>query len=79
MRFIVKAGEPESFRVWKALENEDWIPSFDDLSNPEKRDVYAALIKEQKGICSYCERELEGKDYHLEHLNPQAANTDEKH
>jgi len=74
MRFIVKAGEPESFRVWKALENEDWIPSFDDLSNPEKRDVYAALIKEQKGICSYCERELEGKDYHLEHLNPQAAN-----
>jgi uncharacterized protein (TIGR02646 family) len=73
MRFIVKGDEPESFRAWKALENEDWIPSFDYLGNPQKRDVYDALIKEQRGICSYCERELEGKDYHLEHLNPQAA------
>lgn len=73
MRFIFKGGEPVSFTAWKALANEDWLPSFDNLGNPQKRDVYNALIKEQKGICSYCERELEGKDYHLEHLNPQAA------
>jgi uncharacterized protein (TIGR02646 family) len=73
MRDIVKGDEPESFTAWKALANEDWIPSFDDLSGQKKRDVYAALIKEQREICSYCERELKGKDYHLEHLNPQAA------
>jgi len=73
MRFIIKRGEPESFKVWKALENKDWQPSYSKLSNPEKRDVYDALLKEQGGICCYCERELKGKDYHLEHLNPQAA------
>jgi len=77
MRFIVKRGEPESFIAWKALKNEEWTPSFDDLANPQKRDVSDALIKEQRGICCYCERELGAKDYHLEHLNPQAAHDED--
>ena len=72
MRFILKGNEPKSFKIWKELENEDWKPTYSQLSNPEKKDVYNSLLKEQRGICCYCERELEENDYHLEHLNPQA-------
>lgn len=73
MRFINKGDEPESFTTWKALENEEWQPSYSELSNPEKRDVYNALLKNQGFICCYCESEITNDDYHLEHLNPQSA------
>lgn len=73
MRFIIKGAEPESFTSWKALRNDDWQPSYQELSNPEKSDIYNTLLKEQGFLCCYCERELKNGDYHLEHLNPQAA------
>lgn len=73
MRFIAKGSEPEQFKDWKALENDDWKPTYDDLANPEKQAVFTALIAEQKGLCCYCERELKESDCHLEHLNPQSA------
>ncbi|MGF1826230.1 TIGR02646 family protein [Vibrio splendidus] len=73
MKFINKGEEPASFATWKALENEEWQPSYSELSNPEKRDVYNALLRDQGFICCYCESEITNGDYHLEHLNPQSA------
>jgi uncharacterized protein (TIGR02646 family) len=79
MRFIRKGNEPESFTNWKAAANQQWIPTYADLSNPEKRDVYNALLMEQGYICCYCERKLtfESGDYHIEHLNPQSGNNND--
>lgn len=71
MRYIAKGIEPIEFSDWKALENEDWKPNYNELSGLVKTAVYNSLIEEQKGICCYCERELATPDYHIEHLNPQ--------
>ncbi|WP_150140964.1 retron system putative HNH endonuclease [Candidatus Enterovibrio escicola] len=73
MRFIEKGCEPDSFLQWKELADDDWQPSYNDLRNPQKQDVFDALIRDQRGLCCYCESILKENDYHLEHLNPQSA------
>lgn len=86
MRYINKGEEPESFTTWKALANEDWTPTYDDLRGQEKTELYNALLREQGFICCYCgmriTRELSdiGEDTsdidrdscHIEHLQPQS-------
>lgn len=74
MKFIVKNQEPQSFANWKNLVNDNWQPTYDDLSGQEKKDVKNALIAEQGGICCYCETILNYGDSHIEHLDPQSNN-----
>ncbi len=71
MKYIAKGEEPNSFTEWKALANDEWIPTYSQLSGDVKRDVKNALIIEQGGICCYCERKLNYEDSHIEHLSPQ--------
>lgn len=33
----------------------------------------ASLIAEQKGICCYCERDIQSGDYHIEHFRPKGT------
>lgn len=77
MRYIQKGQEPESFTQWKALENQDWHPTYDDLKNPEKGDVHQALLAEQGGLCCYCEGEIALTDSHIEHLLSQEFHEEE--
>ena len=71
MKYIVKEAEPIAFTTWKNLANENWKPTYNELSGTEKDTVYDALLKEQGFICCYCERELRKNDYHIEHLKPK--------
>jgi len=71
MKHIVKNSEPQDFKDWKRLENENWKPTYNDLQNPEKQNVYNSLLNEQGYICCYCERKLIEEDYHIEHFKPQ--------
>lgn len=68
MKHIVKRVEPISFTQWKRLNPNN---TYDDLVNPEKRDLKTALICEQKGICCYCERRISQQDSHIEHFKPK--------
>ena len=72
MKHIVKDRNTPSFDEWMALANEDWKPTYADLSDPEKKEVKDSLMKEQGYICCYCECRLTGKDSHIEHFNPQS-------
>ncbi|MDO8609394.1 MAG: retron system putative HNH endonuclease [bacterium] len=74
MKHIIKGDEPQSFTIWKALQNDDWQPTYDNLSGQEKKDVKDALIQEQGTICCYCETKLTYNDSHIEHLVPQSNN-----
>lgn len=74
MKHIVKSSEPQEFKDWKRLENENWKPTYNDLQNPEKQKVYNSLLSEQGYICCYCERKLIKSDYHIEHFKPQEDN-----
>jgi len=78
VKYIEKGNEPQSFTDWKSLANEDWQPTYDKLSGQEKRDVKNALMQEQGHICCYCERVLKYSDSHIEHLNPQCHNEEER-
>jgi uncharacterized protein (TIGR02646 family) len=72
MKYIVKKDEPKEFADWKALANEDWQPSFSDLSGDTKKAVKRALMAEQGAICCYCEQRLNEDDSHIEHFRPQS-------
>ena len=54
MRYIQKSQEPSSFAQWKALANEDWQPTWENLQNPEKNLLKEALLSEQYYVCCYC-------------------------
>ena len=52
MKYIRKNLEPSSFSEWKAQENDDWKPTWENFQNPEKSDVHKELLKEQGYICN---------------------------
>lgn len=72
MKYVKKRHEPEAFAKWKALANEDWQPTYDDLSGDPKAAVKRALMQEQGYLCCYCERRLIEMDSHIEHFQPQS-------
>lgn len=72
MKYIVKQEEPQEFSDWKALANEDWQPTYDNLAGEPKESVKSALMDEQGYICCYCERRLADNDSHIEHFRPQS-------
>ncbi len=72
MKYIEKGVEPRALTDWKALENENWQPMYEDLRGVEKSAVREALFDEQGGICCYCERRLTDADSHIEHFHPQS-------
>ncbi|MDB9375103.1 retron system putative HNH endonuclease [Nodularia sphaerocarpa] len=77
MKYIKKNQEPEKFSSWKALENDDWKPSWDDnFQAPEKPIVHDALLQEQGYICCYCGMRITRKNSHIEHLQPRSAYPD---
>lgn len=71
MRYIEKMPEPVRFTEWKNAANDDWVPSFDNMASDVKEKLKASLIKEQRGICCYCESKLIKNDSHIEHFRPQ--------
>jgi hypothetical protein len=44
VKYIKKNIEPQSFNVWKKLENEDWQPSWDNFGKPEKTEVHNSSL-----------------------------------
>lgn len=80
MRHIVHGGEPLSFVEWKALENEDWHPSFEDLPSETKETIKNQLWEEQCGLCCYCEARIEPtpQSSHIEHYYPQSTYPDQR-
>lgn len=72
MKFIDKQTEPQVFSAWKAMANENWQPSYAELSGKVKESVKEALMQEQGFICCYCERRLTPNDSHIEHFQPQS-------
>ncbi len=71
MRYIKKGQEPQSFANWKALENDDWKPTYSTLRGQIKADVHEALLKEQGYTCCYCGMSITSDISHIEHLQPQ--------
>ena len=72
MKYIVKQGEPQNFTEWKLLANEEWQPTYNDLSGGTKKAVKSKLMTEQGHLCCYCERRLTESDSHIEHFRPQS-------
>lgn len=72
MKHIQKGSEPKALGDLKALENDDWKPTWSDLYGEDKKAVKASLMAEQGHICCYCERRLSESDSHIEHFRPQS-------
>ena len=70
MRYISKGESPEFFEKEKQLLVDD--PAWDNLHC--KRELRLHLIKEQKGLCVYCERGIDDANSHVEHLFAQSDN-----
>jgi uncharacterized protein (TIGR02646 family) len=72
MKHVEKHQEPEAFTRWKALANDDWQPTYNNLSGDPKVSVKRSLMREQGYLCCYCERRLTEDDSHIEHFQPQS-------
>ena len=72
MKHVQKGNEPLVFSDWKAIANEDWQPTYYDLSGETKKAVKTALMQEQGYLCCYCERRIDDDDSHIEHFRPQS-------
>lgn len=71
MKRVLKGTEPASFTDWKSSANDEWVPTYPVLQNPQKRELHAALLEEQGSLCCYCGREIEPATSHIEHFRPQ--------
>lgn len=74
MKQIIKNQEPDDFRDWKQLANDDWQPSWTGMPGDIKRNLHQALIDEQGGICCYCGRRIDASESHIEHFRPRNPN-----
>ena len=72
MKHIVKGLEPDEFKKWKELANEEWQPTYSSMGSSLKNCVKDSLMQEQGFICCYCERRLTVEDSHIEHFKPQS-------
>ena len=82
MIFINKNQPPDSFNEWCSQSNENWMPTFSTLQNPEKLHLLQALVEEQCNICCYCNRSIEAlvcpgeTRCHIEHFRPRSGWSD---
>ncbi|MCK4659608.1 MAG: TIGR02646 family protein [Phycisphaerae bacterium] len=72
MKHITKGAEPQELIDFKAAENDDWKPNYDNLTNEAKAALRTSLMWEQGWTCCYCERRLVDNDSHIEHLRPRS-------
>jgi uncharacterized protein (TIGR02646 family) len=78
MRFIEKTAEPDILRQFKAQSNSDWQATYNNLQNPEKRELHQILLAEQGYICCYCGTRVSLADSHIEHFQPQESYPDKQ-
>lgn len=71
MKQTTKGESPAAFEAWKAQQNENWVPEYGLLQNPEKQILHTALLAEQGYLCCYCGRQIFIDDSHIEHFRPQ--------
>ena len=84
MRFIPKAAEPNSLRVWKQ-ENRDapQVLEFSNLTLPVRQVLHESMLKEQGWLCAYTMIRIGravgptgAKDFHIEHILPRSRHPD---
>ncbi len=71
MRYIEKNQTPEELINWKARENENWRPTWENFQQPEKPLIHGILLQEQGYICCYCGGPVDLQESHIEHLKPK--------
>ncbi|WP_204103507.1 MULTISPECIES: retron system putative HNH endonuclease [Spirulina sp. CCY15215] len=72
MKQIRKQQPPNNFTEWKAkTKAEKTNYSYDNLQNPEKRNIHESLLQEQGYICCYCCGRITLERSHIEHLKAQ--------
>ncbi len=72
MKFIDKQSEPLELKAYKAKANDDWQPTYKDLSKKAKSSIVRALMQEQGDLCCYCEGRITSEHSHIEHFRPQS-------
>ncbi len=79
MIFVQKDKEPDEIVAWKKKFKNKYKrkPHYEDIkSEPEKQQLKAALISEQKYLCCYCCNRISDNNSHIEHFVPQSADND---
>ncbi|MCM5557248.1 retron system putative HNH endonuclease [Pleomorphomonas sp. JP5] len=74
MKFSAKRPAPKAFVDWLEQENNDWKPTYSQLSGPPMQAVQQSLLEEQGYVCCYCGRRLplDGSEGHIDHFWPQS-------
>lgn len=74
MKRIRKSSPPGEYASW-CMPTRDWKPSWAALDDDRsmRRVLVAALVKDQRGLCAYCNARITPQRgrYHVEHLLPR--------
>lgn len=76
MKYVQKGNSPVEFVEWKELANENWEPTYANISRETKIALHNSLLIEQGYVCCYCGRSIEKEDSHIEHFVPQNLRPD---
>lgn len=68
MKCIKKSDEPDFFSKWKTEHRDKTYVSF---PSKMRKTLRRKLIREQGGICCYCEQSIILSNSHIEHFRPQ--------
>lgn len=78
-----KSKEPKEFTEWieRDLEKIGRFPSYRSMPSDVRGAVIRRLLREQRGLCAYCGRQLNIEDiktFHIDHLRPQGRYHDRR-
>lgn len=72
MKYIKKTGCPRSYSEWcievEGTGKSDWR----EVPSAHKRQILAAMIADQGGLCAYTMRRIDKASSHVEHIKPQS-------
>lgn len=76
MKYVQKEDSPVVFEEWKKMANENWAPTYANISREAKTALHDSLLIEQGYVCCYCGKSIEKEDSHIEHFIPQNSRPD---
>lgn len=79
MRTIKKGAAPAKLTNWLGNLPAGYLPGWTEIPSDAKSELKQSLLREQFFICCYCERRADMSDSHIEHLNSQGKNSDQRY
>lgn len=71
MKWCYKGTEPEALKTYREAHPTGTWSHFKDEAQEGYQKLQEQLLKDQRGLCAYCEIDLTAQDHNVEHFHPK--------